>query len=119
MKKVVIAGSVSLKNKSQNWKKIWGEKGFQVTNYPQPIPKANFLAEYPNVHKKFFQDIVESDVLFIMNEDKNGVVGYIGAETFAELCFGVSQNLINNKNIEIILCKMPETRVQSYDEIAL
>lgn len=54
-----------------------------------------------------------------MNEDKNGVVGYLGAESFAEMCFGVAQNLIHNKNIEIILLQMPEKRVQSYDEINL
>jgi len=35
------------------------------------------------------------------------------------MCFGVSQNLIYNKNIEIIILKMPDKKVQSYDEINL
>ena len=54
-----------------------------------------------------------------MNEDKNNIVGYLGAESFAELCFGVVQNLIYNKNIEVILLQLPENKVQSYDEIDL
>ena len=54
-----------------------------------------------------------------MNEDKNGIKGYIGAESFAELCFGVVQNFIYNKNIEIIILQMPDEKVQSYQEIVL
>ena len=38
-------------------------------------------------------------MLFIMNEDKNGIEGYIGYEAYAELLFGLSQNLIHQKNI--------------------
>ncbi|MCD4704858.1 hypothetical protein K8R66_02155, partial [bacterium] len=75
--------------------------------------------DYPQVHKNFFQNITEADVLFIMNEDKNNISGYLGAETFAEMCFGVAQNLIYNKNIEIILLQMPDSKVQSYDEVKL
>ena len=54
-----------------------------------------------------------------MNEDKNGISGYIGYETFAELLFGLSQKLIYNKDIEFILLKMPSREVGSYDEIDL
>ncbi len=54
-----------------------------------------------------------------MNEDKNNIKGYLGAESFAEMCFGVVQNLIYNKNIEVMLLQMPERNVQSYDEIML
>ncbi len=119
MKRVVIAGSVSLQEKIQYWKKIWEDKGYTVTGYPLPISKENFLEEYPKVHSDFFKNIVEADVLFVMNEDKGGIVGYIGAESFAEMCFGVTQNLVYGKNIEVILFQMPEKGVQSYDEIAL
>jgi hypothetical protein len=119
MKKVVIAGSSSLKEKSEYWKKFWENKGYWVTNYPLPIPDETFFEEYPNVHKEFFKNITETDILFIMNEDKNGITGYIGAESFAELCFGVSNNLLYGKKIEILLLKMPDSKVQSYDEIQL
>lgn len=54
-----------------------------------------------------------------MNEDKNDIKGYVGAESFAEMCFGVAQNLIYNKNIEVMLLKMPDEKVQSYNEVQL
>lgn len=54
-----------------------------------------------------------------MNEDKNKKEGYIGQETFAELSFGLAQKLIYNKNIEIIIYKMPSKEVSCYDEICL
>jgi len=119
MKKVVIIGSASLREKSEHWKKFWEKKGCIVIDYPKPIPEKSFLEKYPNVHKEFFKNITETDILFIMNEDKNGVTGYIGAESFAELCFGVSQNLIYHKTIEVIVLKMPEQKVQSHEEVKL
>ncbi len=118
-KKVVIAGSASLQKKVQFWKKYWEDKDCSVINYPSTVPKETFLAEYPQVHKDFFKNIIESDILFVMNEDKNGIKGYLGAESFAEMCFGVAQNLIHNKKIEIMLLQTPEEKVQSYDEIKL
>src|SRR3970040_432513 len=119
MKKIVIAGSVSLQEKIQYWKKFWEDKGHLVLNYPCPVPLDVFLQTYPQVHTDFFKHITETDILFVMNEDKNGITGYLGAELFAERCFGVAQNLVYRKNIEIILCKMPDKQVQSYSEIDL
>ncbi|HIP50335.1 MAG TPA: hypothetical protein EYG99_02700 [Candidatus Pacebacteria bacterium] len=118
-KKAVIAGSVSLKDKIEYWKIFWEQEGYQVIDYPVAIAKESFLEDYPQVHKDFFQNIIESDILFVMNEDKNDIKGYLGVESFAEMCFGVIQNLINDKNIKIILLQMPEKNVQSYDEISL
>ncbi len=118
-KKVVIAGSASLREKIEFWKNHWESRGFDVVNYPAPIPKETFLKDYPQVHKSFFEDIANSDILFVMNEDKGGIKGYLGAESFAEMCFGVAQNLIYNKNIQIIILQLPEKAVQSYDEITL
>jgi hypothetical protein len=117
--KVVIAGSASLQERSQFWKKYWEDKGCLVIDYPNRISKKTFLEDYPKVYKDFFKNIVESDILFIMNEDKNDIKGYVGAESFAEMCFGVAQNLIYNKNIEIMLLKMPDEKVQSYNEVQL
>lgn len=74
---------------------------------------------YPNVHKEFFENITKTDMLFIMNEDKNGKIGYIGAESFAELTFGLAQKLIYGKNIELVILKMPSKEIQCYEEINL
>jgi len=119
MKKIVIAGSASLQDKIQYRKNFWEKKGYLVTNYPAPIPKETFLEAYPDVHTKFFKDITEADILFIMNEDKNGIPGYLWAESFAEMCFGVAQNRIYNKSIEILLFQLPDNKVQSQEEIHL
>lgn len=119
MKKVVITGSASLQDKINHWKEFWKDKGYLVIDYPHSVPKEIFLEEYPKVHIEFFKHITEADILFVINEDKNGIEGYIGAESFAEMCFGVTQNLIYDKKIEVILLKMPSEKVQSYEEINL
>lgn len=54
-----------------------------------------------------------------MNEDKEGVQGYIGAASYAELCFAISQNLIYDKKIEIYLYQLPSIQVQCYKEIMM
>ncbi len=118
--KVVIAGSASLQNEIQKWIQYWNNKeGYSVLDYPREIPADNFEKLYPAIHKKFFQNILESDILFIANERKNEIDGYIGAETFAELSFGLAQNIINGKNIELILANMPSEKVACYQEIIL
>lgn len=118
-KKVVIVGSASLLEKIEQWKNVWEVKGHTVINHTVSIAEENFLVEYPKIHTRFFKSIGEADILFVMNENKNGIEGYLGAESFAEMCFGVAQNLLHGKTREIILLKMPDAHVQSYDEIRL
>lgn len=119
-KKVVIAGSASSRDKMNKWVEYWnGLDEYVVTVSPRPIAQEKLDSLYPKIHKNFFEKITEADVLFIANEDKNDISGYIGAETFAELAFGVAQNLLENKNIKIIIAKMPAKNVQCFDEIVL
>ncbi len=119
-KKVVISGSASLQDDMNKWAEYWnGLDGYLVTALPKTIPKENFDSSYQNLHKKFFVKITEADILFIANEDKNNIIGYIGAGTFAEMAFGVAQNLLYNKKIKIILAKMPSENVQCFDEAVL
>ncbi len=54
-----------------------------------------------------------------MNEDKSGISGYLGAETFAELAYVVANGLLGKQQTQVLLLKMPESRVQSYEEIEL
>lgn len=118
--KVVIAGSAKLQNEIQKWIQYWNNKdGYSVLDYPKTIPQENFDELYPDVHKNFFRSIVEADVLFVANDKKNGVDGYIGAETFAELGFGLAQKLVNGKNIKLALACMPSKEMACYDEIVL
>lgn len=119
MKKVVIAGSAKLQQEIQNWRKFFINKGYEVLDYPKKIDETKFMEVYPNVHKEFFENITKTDMLFIMNEDKEGKLGYIGAESFAELTFGLAQKLVYNKNIELVVLKMPSKDVQCHEEIDL
>lgn len=70
-KKVVIAGSASLQDEINKWKEYWNMlDGHLVTASPKSIPKEDFDSLYPNVYKKFFEEIVKTDVLFIANENE-------------------------------------------------
>ncbi len=119
MKKVVIAGSAKLQSDINRWKQKFSNDNYEVLDYPKGIEKEKFMELYPNVHKEFFENITKTDVLFIMNEDKNGKIGYIGAESFAELTFGLAQKLVYGKNIELVILKMPSTDIGCHEEINL
>ena len=119
MKKVVIVGSAKLQNNINYWKEKFSNNNYEILDYPKAIEKEKFMELYPNVHKEFFENITKTDMLFIMNEDKNGKIEYIGAESFAELTFGLEQKLIYEKNIELVILKMPSKEVQCYEEFDL
>ena len=119
MKKVGIAGSAKLQKEVNKWLKIFENQNYEILDYPRAIEESKFMELYPNIHIKFLENITKTNMLFLMNEDKNGVVGYIGYETYAELLFGLSQKLIYNKNIELIIFKIPSREVGCYEEIDL
>lgn len=54
---------------------------------------------------------------FLMNEDKNGIKGYVGASAIAELTYAVILNLIHHKNIKIYILQEPDSNLGCYDEI--
>ena len=120
MKNVVIAGSASLHEAIEKWVRYWNlQDGHTVTNYPKTIPKERFIEEYPNVHRDYFKSLKEADILFVANEEKRGIPGYIGAEVFAEIVFAVALDLVDDKKIEIILANKPSDQIQAYEEIRL
>lgn len=119
MKKVVIAGSASLQNEVKKWLKYFENLNYEILDYPRAIDEKRFMELYPKIHIDFLENIIKTDVLFIMNEDKNGVSGYIGYEAYAELLFGLSQKLVYKKEIELVLLKMPSIEVGCYEEIDL
>ena len=119
MKKITISGSAKLQDKINNWRDYFKKLEYEILDYPKPIDSKHFMELYPEIHRKYFENISNSDILFIMNEDKNGIEGYIGAETYAELAYAVIQNLNYGKNIDVVLLKMPSNKIQCYDEIKL
>ena len=118
MKKILLSGSVSLQKETNELaEKLKGK--YEILDFPKPLSESEFMQSYPNVLSEFMQNITLTDVLLVVNADKNGVCGYIGAESFAELCFGLCQNLLYGKNIELYVLKMPDKSVQCYNEIML
>jgi hypothetical protein len=40
-----------------------------------------------DIIRKCFKNVEQSDAILVLNHDKNGVAGYVGASTFAEIMF--------------------------------
>lgn len=115
-KKLVIACSSKFQDEIQKWKKHFESLGYEVINYPKKINQED-TEEYRKVYIKFFKSLDETDNLFILNEEKNGIKGYIGAETFAELSYAMVQKVIHNKDKKIWILNSPSEEVKSYREI--
>ena len=119
MKKIVIAGSAKLQKEVEKWINFFESNNYEILDYPRAIEESKFMELYPDIHTEFLENITIADILFIMNEDKNGKIGYVGYEAYAELLFGLSQKLIYNKNIELVILKMPSVDIGCYEEIDL
>ncbi len=117
MKKIVISGSSKLQVKVNYWIKYFKNKNYEILDYPKLIKQENYMKELPKVYKEFYTALENTDVFFLMNEEKNGIKGYIGASAIAELTYVVILNLIHKKNIEIYILNMPSEEVTSYDEV--
>ena len=116
MKKIVIASSAKLTEEIDKWKKHFEETGYNVINYPQKINQSN-INEYQKTYINFFNSIDEADILFVLNEKKNDIDGYIGPETFSELSYAMISKIIHKNQKEIWLLKIPSQEVSCYTEI--
>ena len=117
MKKIVISGSSKLQDKVNYWLNHFKNKEYQILDYPKLVSLDNYEDELPKIYKDFYSALENTDVYFLMNEEKNGIKGYIGPNSFAELTYVVILNLIHNKNIDIYILNMPSEEVSSYDEV--
>ena len=86
-------------------------------DYPKKVEEENLMIDLPKIYNDFYTALENTDVFFLMNEEKNGIKGYIGASAIAELTYVVVLNLIHNKNIEIYILNMPSKEVSSYEEV--
>lgn len=117
MKKVVISGSSKLQDKVSYWLNYFKNNNYEILDYPKLIEQENYVKELPKIYKEFYTALENTDVYFLMNEEKKGIKGYIGASSIAELTYVVILNLIHNKNIKIYILNMPSEEVSSYDEV--
>lgn len=117
MKKVVISGSSKLQDRVNYQIEHFTSKNYKILDYPKLIKEENYCTELPKIYKNFYTALENTDVYFLTNEEKNGIKGYIGASSIAELTYVVILNLIHNKNIEIYILNIPSEEVSSYDEV--
>lgn len=117
MKKIIIAGSAKFYKEVLEYKQKLEENNYIVLNYPKKIDVTN-EDEYKKNYESFFKDLDKTDDFLLLNFDKNGIEGYIGYESFAELSYLIVKNIIANKIINnIYILKMPSKEVGCYDEI--
>ena len=118
MTKLIISGSAALQDELSALTKELNNS-YEIIDLPKIIPQNNFNELYKKIHKDYLTNITNTDIFLLFNADKNGIEGYIGAESYAELCFAVAQNLIYKKDIQIYIYKMPSSKVQCYNEIVI
>ena len=116
MRKIVIAGSAKFYKEALELKKELENNDYNVIDYPKNI-NVNIEEEYKKAYESFYESLSKTDDLILFNLDKNGIEGYIGYESFAELSYLVVKKLQENNNHKIYIYKMPSKEVGCYDEI--
>ena len=117
MKKIVISGSSKLQNEVNCWLDYFKNKNYEILAYPIYVKQEEYQKELSEVYKEFYTAIEHTDEFFLMNEEKNGIKGYIGSSAIAELTYAVILNLIHNKNIDIYILNMPSKEISAYEEV--
>lgn len=141
MKKLVISGSSKLYERALYWRGYFEGRGYEVIDWPRPLfENEDLLAETPpapglplgklirsgdpayadgmtKFYQQFYKHLDQTDVLFVMNEDKNGIEGYIGPSAFSEITYAIIGNLNRGRKVEINLLQMPAKELGCYDEI--
>lgn len=121
MKKIIISGSSKLVDKVKYWVSFFENKGYEILDYPKYVGEADESANYDEaltkVYNEYYHSLEKTDIFFLMNEQKNGIDGYIGSSAISELTYVVVQNLIHNKNIEIFILKKPAKDLGCYEVV--
>ena len=116
MRKIVIAGSAKFYKEALELKKELENKDYNVIDYFKNI-NVNIEEEYKQAYERFYDNLSKTDDLILFNLDKNGIEGYIGYESFAELSYLVVKKIQVNNDHKIYIYKMPSKEVGCYDEI--
>lgn len=116
MKKLVIAGSVKFEKEIKKWIEYFKEHNYDVIKYPRKINQSNEL-RYKDVYIDFYKALEEADCLFVLNEEKNGIKGYVGPQVYAEISYVMVQNILQDRNKTIWLLNEPSKDVASYNEL--
>ena len=141
MKKLIIAGSSKLHERALYWRGYFEGRGYEVIDWPSPVSTEDETLDEPQIepglsrgrwlsssdsdyatlltkiYKRFYKNLDQTDVFFLMNEDKDGIEGYVGASAIAELTYVVTGNLNRGRKTEIYINKLPSRSQNCYDEI--
>ncbi len=141
MKKLVISGSSKLYERALYWRGYFEGRGYEVIDWPRPLfENEDLLAEtqpapgmplgrlvrpgdptyadgMTKFYQQFYRHLDQADMHFVMNEDKDGVQGYIGPGAIAELTYSIILNLNRGHKTEIQLLQMPSKEQKCYDEV--
>lgn len=121
MKKLIIAGSSKLQERAAYWQGYFEGRGYEIIDYPTPVhgePGSDQYSEnLVDIYHSYFQNLDRADVFFLMNEDQNGIGGYIGPSAFSEIAYAVIANLNHGKKIKIYILQEPSEEQNCYQEI--
>lgn len=141
MKKLVISGSSKLYERALYWRGYFEGRGYEVIDWPRPIfEEEDFSAEVPptpgfplgriltpsdntysdrltKCYQNYYKHLDQTDVFFLMNEDRDDIEGYIGPSAFSELTYAIIGNLNRSRKVDIQILKMPSKEQKCYDEV--
>jgi len=117
-KTVVISGSGSMREKLLFWTQHFESLGYEIIAAPKPW---NNSKDHDNQLKELYVDFYDAidscDIFFLMNEEKNGVAGYIGVNGMSELIYATVQYLRGRKDLKVYLANTPSQQTAAYDEV--
>lgn len=114
--KVVICSSLSFWDDIVLYKEKLEKDGYSVIKHPEKLT-GDFLPAYKEAFTNHYKKIVETDVLFILNNNKNSIDGYIGPAVFAEIAFAVGLNRSHGKNIKVYCLNKFSENLPYYEEL--
>lgn len=141
MKKLVISGSARLYERALYWRGYFEGRGYEVIDWTRPIfegedflaeerpapglplgkilrpTDATYADELTKCFQQFYKHLDQTDSLFLMNEDQNGIEGYIGPNAFAELMYAITGNLNRGRKVDIQILKMPSKEQRCYEDV--
>lgn len=114
MKNIVIIGNYNSDKDVSYWCNYFSKRGCKVLDYPKDPTKDSKLDPCYN----FFEYIKDTDILFILNNEKNGLDGYIDTTTFSKITYSIMKNLSDKKKrMSIYILKLPTSSLCYYNEI--
>ncbi|MBT5808156.1 hypothetical protein HOI18_02665 [Candidatus Uhrbacteria bacterium] len=104
-KKLTICASMAFSKEIGIWRTKLAEGGYEVIQYPKEF-EGEFLPNYKIEFSEHYQKMTDSDVVFILNLQKKGIDGYIGAAVFAEIAFAIGLNRTSRQDNPIKVCHL-------------